>query len=89
MNVLLVPPTGWDFSSRWYIVDEGHNEGNLSHIRTRDIVPVDLNAFICMNARILSEMFTRIGDPVKAEAYHAKYVQWREAIQEVVGSLSR
>ncbi|KZS20820.1 Trehalase [Daphnia magna] len=76
--------SGWDFSSRWFIADGGHNEGNLSHISTRDIIPVDLNAFICMNARILSEMFRKVGDERKARLYHDKYVEWKTAIQQVL-----
>ena len=75
--------SGWDFSSRWVIADEGHNEGNLSHISTRNVIPVDLNAFICMNARMLSEMFRRVGDDRKAQMYHDKYIEWKRAIQEV------
>jgi alpha,alpha-trehalase len=75
--------SGWDFSSRWFIVDEGHNEGNLSHISTRNVVPVDLNAFVCMNARMLSEMFRKVGDDRKAQMYHDKYIEWKRAIQAV------
>ena len=75
--------SGWDFSSRCFIADEGHNEGNLSHISTRNVIPVDLNAFICMNARMLSEMFRRVGDDRKAQMYHDKYIEWKRAIQEV------
>jgi alpha,alpha-trehalase len=33
--------SGWDFSSRW--LDEG---GTLASIRTTDIIPIDLNAFL-------------------------------------------
>ncbi|KAI9556421.1 hypothetical protein GHT06_016209 [Daphnia sinensis] len=76
--------SGWDFSSRWFIAEGGHNEGNLSHISTRDIIPVDLNAFVCMNARILSEMFRKVGDEDKARLYHDKYVEWKTAIQQVL-----
>lgn len=83
VNIKSGAESGWDFSSRWFIVDEGHSEGNLSHIRTRDILPVDLNAFMCMNARLLSNMFRRLGNHEKAEIYHEKFVQWKEAIKQV------
>lgn len=75
--------SGWDFSSRWFIAEGGHNEGNLSHISTRDIIPVDLNAFVCMNARMLSEMFKKVGNQEKAQIYHDKYIEWKTAVHEV------
>ena len=75
--------SGWDFSSRWFIVDEGHKEGNLSHISTRNILPVDLNSFICMNARLLSNMFRLVGEDEKAQMYHEKFIEWKRAIREV------
>ena len=74
---------GWDFSSRWYIADGGVNEGNLSHINTRQVIPVDLNSFLCLNARLLSKMYSLIGDQVKSDIYHDKFLEWKEAIQEV------
>lgn len=84
VNIKSGAESGWDFSSRWFIADEGHNEGNLSHISTRNILPVDLNAFLCMNARLLSKMFRLVGDESKAQMYHDRFIQWRTAIQEVV-----
>lgn len=87
MNIKSGAESGWDFSSRWFIAEQGgHNEGNLSHIRTRDILPVDLNAFMCMNARLLSNMFRRLGNHTKADAYHEKFIQWKEAIKQVGNS---
>lgn len=75
--------SGWDFSSRWYIVDDGTNDGNLSHINTRYVIPVDLNSFVCMNNYLLSEMFLLIGNKEKANFYREKFLSWREAIKEV------
>lgn len=88
VNIKSGAESGWDFSSRWFIVDEGHNEGNLSHISTRNIVPVDLNAFICMNARLLSQMFRLLGDDKKAEMYNQKFIEWKNAIHQVRNLLS-
>ena len=75
--------SGWDFSSRWYIVDDGTNEGNMSHINTRYVIPVDLNSFVCMNNYLLSEMFLLVGNKEKASFYRDKFLSWREAIKEV------
>ncbi len=83
MNMKSGAESGWDFSSRWYIVDNANNVGNLTHIKTRNILPVDLNAFICMDARLLSEMYAMIGDDEMAEIYHEMFIQWRDAIHEV------
>jgi len=76
--------SGWDFSSRWYIVDDGHNEGNISNIATRNVIPVDLNSFMCMNHYLLSEMFLLIGDEQKARFYHKQFVLWKRAIKQIL-----
>ncbi|XP_047117699.1 trehalase-like [Schistocerca piceifrons] len=75
--------SGWDFSSRWFITN-GTNEGNLSNTHTRYIIPVDLNAFLCMNARILSEFHTSLGNTEKAGYYTAKMNEILEAIDAVL-----
>lgn len=46
--------SGMDFSSRWYVKD-GTNKGQLQDLKTRSIVPVDLNAWLYYIAKILSE----------------------------------
>lgn len=76
--------SGWDFSTRWFISEvNGSNEDELKHIKASQIVPVDLNAFICMDARLLSDMYGIVGDPVKSQFYYSIYLQWKEAIQQV------
>ena len=72
--------TGWDFSTRWFL---SNNETDLSKIQTRQIAPVDLNAFICMNAQLLSEMFILLGDPIKAELYTNLHLEWKQTMQQV------
>jgi alpha,alpha-trehalase len=56
--------SGWDFSSRWYVVPEGESliEGNLTHTKTRDIIPVDLNSFMYWNAALLEKFCGLIND---------------------------
>ena len=75
--------SGWDFSSRWFISNDGTNQGKLTDVKIRNIVPVDLNAFICMNARLLSKMFSLLGDETKSQIYLNKFISWKEAIQQV------
>ncbi|GAA6099605.1 trehalase, partial [Tachysurus ichikawai] len=46
--------SGWDFSSRWYINNFGQKSGSFRDTRTNSIVPVELNALICRNERVLA-----------------------------------
>lgn len=75
--------SGWDFSTRWFINDEGTNVGDIGNVKIRNIVPVDLNAFICMNVQLLSKLFSLVGDEVKSQIYRDKFLAWKEAIQMV------
>nr|QOI60660.1 trehalase-1 [Mythimna separata] len=38
--------SGWDFSTRWFLVPGGSNNGTITDIHTRYIIPVDLNAIL-------------------------------------------
>ena len=53
--------SGWDFSSRWF--SPGSTE--LSSIRTRSIVPVDLNAILCQNEATLTRLYRIVGEHVE------------------------
>lgn len=63
--------SGMDFSSRWFIAANGTNEGDLTHLKTRSIIPVELNAILYWNAKIISEFYGYKGDSVKQESYNA------------------
>ena len=52
--------SGWDFSSRWYN-PKRQEVNNPKSISTQHVIPVDLNAILCWNARILSSMFEKLG----------------------------
>lgn len=54
--------SGWDFSGRWLIPVNENSELNLLNISTQFIIPVDLNAFLQQNGRLLSEFHTRLGN---------------------------
>lgn len=70
--------SGMDFTGRWFIKN-GTNEGQLFDIKTRSIVPVELNAMIYFNAKTLAEYHTKIGNTNIA----AKYQYKSEKIYEV------
>uniref|UniRef100_A0A146LQW6 Trehalase n=1 Tax=Lygus hesperus TaxID=30085 RepID=A0A146LQW6_LYGHE len=75
--------SGWDFSSRWFVKD-GTNQGNLTNMKVKSIIPVDLNAIIYWNADLLSKFFERLGRPGKAMKYRTIADQWREAVDKVL-----
>ncbi|XP_075987321.1 trehalase-like isoform X2 [Anticarsia gemmatalis] len=75
--------SGWDFSSRWFILN-GTNKGNLTNLKTRSIVPVDLNAIMCWNARLLRDYHTRLGNIDKAEYYRNVHARFMDAIDQVL-----
>lgn len=75
--------TGWDFSTRWFRDSTGSNEGSLNDIITKQIVPVDLNAYLCMNSRLLSEFYSLLGNDEKATYYRQRFTVWKEALRNV------
>lgn len=58
--------------------------GELPDVQTPNIVPVDLNSILCINALTLSKWFTQMGSHVKAEKYHKIHVQFLNNIENVM-----
>lgn len=81
-NIASAAETGWDFSSRWF-AHEGASAHRISSVRTWSIIPVDLNAFMCMNSRILSELFKVKGDQTKSLLYEARFVQAKMLMRQM------
>jgi alpha,alpha-trehalase len=63
--------SGMDFSSRWFInsTDNGSNIGDLTTIKTRYIIPVELNAILHWNAKIIAEFYGLAGNAAKEKEY--------------------
>ncbi|CAB3404845.1 unnamed protein product [Caenorhabditis bovis] len=76
--------SGWDFSSRWFKDDK-----NLETIETTNIVPVDLNAFICYNMNILAFFYGELGNPIKHNQWSTSYKQFREQFTRIFYVQSR
>ncbi|XP_046735752.1 trehalase-like isoform X2 [Diprion similis] len=62
--------SGWDFTGRWFDETDDGVLGNLTSIRTRTIVPVDLNAFLQKDFRIMADFHSLLNNPEKAAYYH-------------------
>lgn len=63
----------WDLSSRWIISKDGTQDGNIADTKVQNIIPVDLNAIMCGNFRILSEFYSLIGDNKSAHLANVSY----------------
>ncbi|KAF7992096.1 hypothetical protein HCN44_001421 [Aphidius gifuensis] len=83
MELKTAAESGWDFSSRWFILD-GTNKGNLTNLKARYIVPVDLNSIIYRNTVLLAEFNEKIGNISKASIYHKKAEEWKEAVTAIL-----
>ncbi|XP_055386870.1 trehalase isoform X2 [Condylostylus longicornis] len=76
--------SGMDFSSRWFITSNGTNEGMLKDLKTRSIIPVELNAIMFWNAKIIAEFYSKAGDVKKCAEYEAKAQDILKAIEAVL-----
>ena len=60
--------SGWDFSSRWFINENGRSD-NFMDLKTHDVVPVDLNSIMGYNAHLLSVYSRKLGMYTKEARY--------------------
>ncbi|KAL3111805.1 hypothetical protein niasHT_011092 [Heterodera trifolii] len=78
-NVASTAESGWDFSYN----SNKANPWNLVNLQTTDLLPVDLNALICGNLRMLGKLFSKIGDKEKSAVYKDKFEKFRRAFQRL------
>ena len=71
--------SGWDYSSRWFATNQSA-EDELLGVETGNIIPVDLNSFLCKNAEIMENLFLQVEKPEKA----AEYRKIRDALKEAI-----
>ncbi|XP_003377365.1 trehalase [Trichinella spiralis] len=81
-NVASACESGWDFSSRWFGKDQSKNLG-LKNMRTMQIVPVDLNAFICGNNRLLAKLYAAVGNFDMATKYEQRFTKAKAIMNEI------
>ena len=75
--------SGWDFSTRWYN-GTGSGKGSLSSMRTRQIVPTDLNSVLFYCEKLLEKFSRLAGNTQKAENYKGYAEVRRLAIEAVL-----
>ncbi|KAK6023417.1 alpha,alpha-trehalase, partial [Ostertagia ostertagi] len=69
---------GWDFSIRWFA-----DKVSLNSIETTNVVPVDLNAFICYNLHILGALHAEVGNEHKSSSWTAQYIKFRGDFEKI------
>ena len=70
-NLRAAAESGWDFSSRWLLVND-LNAFELFCIHTTDIVPVDLNCLLYNLEFTIAKAYRLNANKVKAQEYEAK-----------------
>ena len=71
--------SGWDYSSRWFSPSQDGPE--LLSVSTGDILPVDLNSFLCRNAQIIAELYRRLERLDIAQKYEDIRANLKNAIR--------
>ncbi|XP_076233763.1 trehalase [Calliopsis andreniformis] len=83
-NVKAGAESGWDFSNRWCIGNNENDVISLYNISTQYIIPVDLNAILQQNARLLSEFHAILGNNAKSQYYAKIAAELQLAIDNVL-----
>lgn len=81
-DIAAAAESGRDFSSRWFSQD-GPVAGKMGSTRTSSILPVDLNAIICGNLRLMASLYEVIEDTENAEKCREEFKSMKEAIHQV------
>lgn len=84
MDLKAAAESGMDFTSRWFITKEGENNGTLVDIKTRNVVPVELNTFLYSSAKIIAEFYGYAGNQPKKQEFEEKALEIFTAVNEVL-----
>lgn len=82
-DIAAAAESGRDFSVRWF-GSEGPMAGQMGSTRTSQILPVDLNAIICGNLRLMAEMYDAIGESEIAARFQEEFAAMCDTIHEVL-----
>ncbi|EJD73652.1 trehalase, variant [Loa loa] len=81
-DIAAAAESGRDFSSRWFSQD-GPVAGKMGSTRTSSILPIDLNAIICGNLRLMANLYEVINDMSSAEHCRQQFRSMKQAIHQV------
>lgn len=76
--------SGWDFSSRWFINENGSNVGNLTDVKTRRLITVDLNAIYAAALEKVGDFNSMLGQNRAAKKWWMLAEYMRNAIDTVL-----
>lgn len=83
-NIKSAAESGWDFSSRWFISEDGSNNGSLANIQTKYLIPVDLNAIFAGVLQTIADFHSLLQNSRKATRYAGLAREWRNAIEAIL-----
>ncbi len=69
--------SGWDFSSRWLIGEQG-----LDSIHTADIIPVDLNSLLYHLEETIAGAYRLTNDDMNERRFHTMATRRKDAVQQ-------
>ena len=69
---------------RRFFKEDGSPSEDLVDIETRHIIPVDLNSYLCKNARILSNYYKILDQDQKSQEYAKIFDNFVESIDQVL-----
>ncbi|XP_014481857.1 PREDICTED: trehalase-like [Dinoponera quadriceps] len=76
--------SGWDFSYRWCVVTNEAGKLSLVNVSTSNIIPVDLNAILERNARLLVRFNGILGNAEKVRRYTKIAEDYQAAIDNIL-----
>lgn len=76
--------SGWDFSSRWFVGNQGSNSATLKDIYTSSFIPTDLNALMCLNEYTLAQFHGELGNAAASQRYSEAYNSRLSAVEAVL-----
>ncbi len=76
--------SGWDFSSRWFIDAKKGNADQLSNAKTCYIIPVDLNALMYKNYKLMEEFHSQLGNEEKCLEYGRRAADLLRTVNELL-----
>ncbi|GAV02502.1 Treh [Ramazzottius varieornatus] len=84
-NVAAACESGQDFSTRWL----ESPEADFNTMRTEQILPVDLNAFLCAMENLMGQFYAASGDMENADLYQTLALARGDAIHAVFWNETR